>query len=186
MNRREIIAGLGSAVAWAVVARAQQGKPVVGYLSAGSEATEAPALIAFRQGLNQGTYVEGRNVEILFRYADNQLDHLGSLAFDLVGRRVSVIIASSGAAAVAAQAATSTTPIVFMGATDPVAAGLVASLNRPGGNITAQTGSARPFFPKELSCCMRCCLKPVRLRAWQCRPVTMRSRNHFRKPSFGR
>ena len=127
-RRREFIAGLGSAVAWPGVARAQQGKPVVGYLSAGSEATEAPALIAFRQGLNQGTYVEGRNVEILFRYADNQLDHLGSLAFDLVGRRVSVIIASSGAAAVAAQAATSTTPIVFMGATDPVAAGLVASL----------------------------------------------------------
>jgi len=148
VNRREIIAGLGSAVAWAVVARAQQGKPVVGYLSAGSEATEAPALIAFRQGLNQGTYVEGRNVEILFRYADNQLDHLGSLAFDLVGRRVSVIIASSGAAAVAAQAATSTTPIVFMGATDPVAAGLVASLNRPGGNITGTNRLSEAFFSK--------------------------------------
>jgi putative tryptophan/tyrosine transport system substrate-binding protein len=149
MRRREFVAVLGSAAAWPLAARAQQpAVPVIGYLSAGSEVAEAPALIAFRQGLNQGTYVEGRNAEILFRYAGNQLDHLRSLAFDLVGRRVAVIIASSGAAAVAAQAATSTTPIVFSGATDPVAAGLVASLNRPGGNVTGTSRLVGAFFAK--------------------------------------
>jgi putative tryptophan/tyrosine transport system substrate-binding protein len=148
MMRREFIAGLGGVAVWPLAARAQQGKPVIGYLSAGSEVAEAPALIAFRQGLNQGTYVEGRNVEILFRYADNQLDHLRSLAFDLVGRRVAVIIAISGAAAAAAKAATSTTPIVFTTATDPVVAGFVASLNRPGGNMTGTSRLIEAFFAK--------------------------------------
>jgi putative tryptophan/tyrosine transport system substrate-binding protein len=92
--------------------------------------------------------VEGRNVEILFRYADNQLDHLRSLAFDLVGHRVAVIIANSGAAAVAAKAATSTAPIVFTIATDPVASGLVASLSRPGGNMTGASQLIEAFFAK--------------------------------------
>jgi putative tryptophan/tyrosine transport system substrate-binding protein len=148
MKRRDFIAGLGGAVVWPLAARAQQSKPVIGYLSSGSEVGETPRLIPFRRGLKEGNYVEGRNVEILFRYADNQLDQLRSLAFGLVHRRVAVIITNSGLAAVAAKAATSTIPIVFTGATDPVAAGLVASLNRPGGNITGASRLAEAFFAK--------------------------------------
>ena len=92
MRRRDFIAGLGGAAAWPLAARAQQrAMPVIGYLSSGSEVGDTSRLIAFRQGLKEGNYVEGRNVEILFRYADNQLDQLRSLAFDLVGRRVAVI-----------------------------------------------------------------------------------------------
>ena len=149
MKRRDFIAGAAGAAAWPLAARAQQRQlPVIGYLTTGSEVGKAPALIAFRQGLNEGTYVEGRNVEILFRYADNQLDRLPPLAFDLVGRRVAVIVASSGPAAVAAKVATSTTPIVFAGVTDPVAMGLVASLNRPGGNTTGASRLGEAFFAK--------------------------------------
>src|ERR1700693_6193851 len=134
MRRRDFIAGLGTAAAWP--ARAQQRVPVIGFLSASAADVDRPLVAAFRQGLNDGGYAEGRSFEIVFGYADYQFDRLPSLASDLVRRRVDLILASGSAPAVAAKAATATIPIVFETATDPVALGLVARLNRPGGNIT--------------------------------------------------
>ena len=131
MNRREIIAGLGSAVAWPVVARAQQAAtPVVGVLNAISSAGRAHELAAFRQGLNDGGYVEGRNVAIEYRSADGQYEQLPVLAADLVRRRVTVIAALGAPAAVAAKVATTTIPIVFEVGADPVEMGLLATFRR--------------------------------------------------------
>jgi putative ABC transport system substrate-binding protein len=139
LRRREFIAALGGAAAWPLAARAQQrGMPVIGYLNPGA-ANSDPLLAAFRLGLNTGGYIEGRNLEILFRYGENQQAHLPSLASDLVSHRVAVIFAAGGFAANAAKEATPTIPIVFEFAYDPVAIGLVASLNRPGGNVTGAT-----------------------------------------------
>jgi putative tryptophan/tyrosine transport system substrate-binding protein len=138
MQRREFIAGLGSAAAWPVVARAQQRRlPVIGFLD-GAGRDEGPMPFrAFHKGLSEQGFVEGRNVEILYRYAKTQYDRLPSLAADLVNRRVDVIVAvSSSSPALAAKAATSTIPIVFANGGDPVRDGLVASLNRPDGNVT--------------------------------------------------
>jgi putative tryptophan/tyrosine transport system substrate-binding protein len=134
MNRRELIAGLGGTALWPVGARAQQGAlPVVGYLSGLPDAGVDP----FRRGLGELGYVDGRNVEILYRSADGVYERLPELARDLVNRRVALILASVPVLAVlAAKSATATTPIVFVNGIDPVELGLVASLNRPRGNIT--------------------------------------------------
>jgi putative ABC transport system substrate-binding protein len=148
MKRRTFITGLGSAAAWPVAVLAQQRvMPVVGFLFPGTETTDSVLFAGFRQGLDEGGYVEGRNVEFLIRHADNQSDRILELAFDLVRRRAAVIVAIGGAAA-AAKAATTTIPIVFANGGDPVALGLVTSLNRPGGNMTGASRLNEAYFAK--------------------------------------
>jgi putative ABC transport system substrate-binding protein len=152
MKRREFIAGLGAAAAWPLAARTQQvALPLIGILSGQSEAGNPQLIAVFRKGLGEQGYVEGRNVEILYRWAETQYDRLPEQAADLVRRRVAVIVTGGGAAAVAAaKAATSTIPIVFTAGADPVELGFVASLNRPGGNITGVTFLTVELLAKRL------------------------------------
>jgi putative tryptophan/tyrosine transport system substrate-binding protein len=138
MRRRQFIAGLGSAAAWPVVARAQQRPtPVIGVVPNGAADTSAGLVSAFRKGLGETGYVEGRNVTVEYHYLEGQFDRLSTLMADLIRRRVNVIATpGANAASIAAKAATATIPIVFGVTDDPVKLGLVTNLARPGGNAT--------------------------------------------------
>jgi len=152
MQRRKFIIGVGAgAVAWPLAVRAQQpAMPVIGFVNPTSAQSFARPLSAFLKGLGETGYVEGRNVAIEYRWAENRNDRLPAMVADLVRRQVSVIAATSTPAAVAAKAATTTIPIVFEIGSDPIQLGLVASLSRPGGNITGATQLVQEVTPKML------------------------------------
>jgi putative ABC transport system substrate-binding protein len=151
MRRRELIALFGGAAAWPLAARAQQpAMPVIGFLNSASPDGYVRMVSAFRQGLKETGYVEGQNVAIEFRWAEDRIDRLPAMAADLVRRQVTVIAATTTSAALAAKAATTTIPIVFEMAGDPIRLGLVASLSRPGRNVTGVTQLNVEVAPKEL------------------------------------
>jgi ABC-type uncharacterized transport system substrate-binding protein len=152
IGRRKFLAALGGAAAWPLAARAQQpAMPVIGYLNNGSPESDVPRLTGLRRGLNQTGYVEGRNLVIEYRWAGNQADRLPALAADLVQLRVAAIVAPGLVATLAAKAATTSIPILFSVGADPVQLGLVASLNRPGGNLTGFSNVTNELGAKGLA-----------------------------------
>ena len=152
MRRREFIGGLaGAATAWPLAARAQQpAMPIVGFLNSSSSRNLDYRVIALRRGLGDVSYIEGQNVTIEYRWAEGHYDRLPSLAADLVRRQVSVIAVTSTPGAIAAKAASAAIPIVFAIGADPIKFGLVASLNRPGGNVTGVSFLINSLVAKQL------------------------------------
>ena len=150
MKRREFISVLGAAASWPLAARAQQRSvPMIGFLSGASAWEYARVVAAFREGLKEAGYVEGRDVTVEYRWAEGHYERLSALAEDLLSDQVAVIVAN-GPAALAAQSLATSTPIVFVTAADPVATGLVTSLNRPGRNLTGLTLLSVELAPKKL------------------------------------
>ena len=151
-KRREFITLVGGAVAWPIAARAQQSvMPVIGFLSANRSDAFPNYIAAFHEGLAEGGFVEGKNVAIEFRFAEQRLERVPALAMDLVRRKVAVILTTGGdVPAMVAKGVTSTIPVVFLTGFDPVKSGLVASLNRPGGNLTGATVIAGQLVAKRL------------------------------------
>jgi putative tryptophan/tyrosine transport system substrate-binding protein len=153
MHRRDFIkvVVVGSAATWPLAVRAQQSSmPVIGYLGPGSAQSDAFRVTGFRQGLKEAGYVEGQNLKIEYRWAEDHYDRLPAMAADLVRRQVAVIVVTSASASLAAKAATKTLPIVFETAGDPVKLGFVGSLSRPGGNLTGVTQLGEEATPKRL------------------------------------
>src|SRR5262245_60415828 len=152
LRRREFITLLGGAAAWPFAARAQQRAfPVIGLLSSRSPDIDTPLISVIRQALNEKGLVEGQNVALDYRWAEGQYDRLAGLAADLVRREVAVIITIGGeVSALAAKAATTTIPIVFVGGSDPIRVGLVTNVHRPGGNITGVSMLINEMEPKRL------------------------------------
>src|SRR5947209_14540335 len=152
MKRRAFLSFVGTAArSWPRLARAQQSMPLCGFLSSRSPGGSAGVVAAFRQGLRESGFVEGQNLAIAFRWAEGRYDRLPALAAELVGLRVAVLFTAGGPpAALAAKAATSTVPVVFSAVSDPIALGLIASLNRPGGNVTGMSLFASDLWAKNV------------------------------------